>query len=96
MGANVIVQEAIEAVRAHLGERAAGTEFHAEYYDNYLSAWYVTIEKSGRPLIGGTAFVVIDDGGRVFEVSASKPPFLNIRELREWLDERTTENSGDS
>lgn len=77
--------EAIALVRTQLGQREVTADFRAERAEGTPAAWYVSLDAKEQPLVGGTAFVVIPDGEQVFEVPASKPPALNLREVRALL-----------
>lgn len=76
-------RNAVSAVRAHLGNAAAGKGFQAELDEGRPDLWYVTYD-SGGYLVGGDAYIVSTDG-EVFEVPASVPPDLNLSDVRKLL-----------
>lgn len=76
-------RNAITAVRAHLGGAAADKDFQASLEAGEPDLWYVTYD-SGGYLVGGDAYIVTTDG-QVFEVPASMPPDLNLRDVRKLL-----------
>lgn len=73
---------AVTVVRAHLGRAAADCDFQAILDEGHPDLWYVTYDSVD--LVGGDAYVVTTDG-QVFEMPASVPPDLNLRDVRKLL-----------
>lgn len=73
---------AIEAVR-DLGTVDNGVQLTASQVPDFPEFWYVTGEEGGKPLIGGSAFVVERTTGQAIEVPGSRPPRVNCESVRQ-------------
>lgn len=84
MPGDMSAEEARVLVGAQLGEALrAGERLRVERADGTPAAWYVTLEDRDGPLLGGSAWVVLAGDRTVHAVPAGRPPFLNLREVRD-------------
>lgn len=85
---DVSAEDAIEAVRVY-AELDEGIEFIAAVIPGFPEFWYVTGENSGRPTVGGAAFIVNRASREITAVPASRPPRVNCEQARQT---RSTQN----